>query len=232
MTKPDAEHRERYVAGIDEAGRGPLIGPLVYAIVAVPLSYQKRFESSHKVRDSKKLTKENRERLRAALTSDPKVRFQTDHPSPLGISAAMSAGFNLNLISHNAIIHLVECMRRQVSLTTVFVDTVGPESTLKQKLEARFPGIAFVVAKKADDLYKVVGAASIFAKTDRDEQVERLGDVGSGYPGDPRTKEYFNEMAEKNQLGKEIRYQWSTVKNKYQWKVGGNYRKSAGEYIY
>jgi ribonuclease H2 subunit A len=74
------------------------------------------------------------------------------------------------------------------------VDTVGPPESYQAKLKQRFPGIDFVVAKKADSLYPVVSAASICAKVTRDKVLsqwvfceEELNQsistrFGSGYP--------------------------------------------------
>jgi len=64
--------------------------------------------------------------------------------------------------------------------------------TLQTKLSQQFPGIKFTVKPKADALFPIVSAASIAAKVSRDKCIEKLGpSVGSGYPADPKTKQYL-----------------------------------------
>ena len=74
----------------------------------------------------------------------------------------------------------------------VYVDTVGDSERHRDRLTQRFPGIAFTVCPKADAIYPIVSAASIVAKTARDEQLRDFPvaeavpvhrDFGSGYPG-------------------------------------------------
>jgi len=77
-------------------------------------------------------------------------------------------------------------------LPQVFVDTVGDAERHRERLAQRFPGIEFTVCPKADAIYPIVSAASIVAKTARDEQLRGFRvpeavpvqrDFGSGYPG-------------------------------------------------
>lgn len=70
--------------------------------------------------------------------------------------------------------------------------------TLQTKLSQRFPGIKFTVKPKADALFPIVSAASIAAKVSRDRCIEKLGPgVGSGYPADPKTKQYLTRACDR-----------------------------------
>ena len=69
-----------------------------------------------------------------------------------------------------------------------------------------------IVEPKADLRYRVVGAASIVAKVNRDMAIEKLGDVGSGYPSDPKTINFLKKL--KNQDKKYpsfVRKSWKTL---------------------
>ncbi len=73
-----------------------------------------------------------------------------------------------------------------------------------------------VLEYRADERYAVVAAASILAKVERDRCVERLrmklGDFGSGYPSDPKTLRFLRELAEHGRLDNRfIRLSWRTL---------------------
>ena len=78
--------------------------------------------------------------------------------------------------------------------------------------------VELIVKHKADVIYPVVSLASVIAKVLRDRDVEKIGkelkyDIGSGYPGDPKTKQFLKKMVEKNQINKYIRKSWQTYDN-------------------
>ena len=89
------------------------------------------------------------------------------------------------------------------------MDTVGKAEIYQDKLQRIFPRIKIVVESKADATYPIVGAASIVAKVCRDHLVhnwnhmekdgvvdEKL-ETGSGYPGDPKTKNWLRNHVDK-----------------------------------
>lgn len=189
--------------GIDEAGRGPVLGPMVYGCLYCALSYQKTLASLN-FADSKTLKEEKREELFENLKANDSIGWEVDVIDPRELSAKMlkKTKINLNEISHNSAMGLVSrVLDMGVLLTEVYVDTVGDAEKYRIKLSERFPGIRFVVAKKADSLYPVVSGASIAAKVTRDkalrgwvldETAENMHrNFGSGYPGDPETKAWL-----------------------------------------
>ncbi|KAF3972667.1 hypothetical protein CMV_003846 [Castanea mollissima] len=191
------------IMGIDEAGRGPVLGPMVYGCLYCALSYQKTL-SSLNFADSKTLKEEKREELFENLKADESIGWAVDVIDPKELSAKMlkKNKINLNEISHDSAIGLVvRVLNLGVLLTEVYVDTVGDPEKYRTKLSERFPSIKFVVAKKADSLYPVVSGASIVAKVTRDRAVrdwvldETADNIqrnfGSGYPGDPETKAWL-----------------------------------------
>ncbi|GMH11619.1 hypothetical protein Nepgr_013460 [Nepenthes gracilis] len=194
---------EPCIMGIDEAGRGPALGPMVYGCLYCALSYREAL-SSLNFADSKTLKEEKREELFVTLKADEAIGWAVDVIDPREISAKMLKRnkINLNEISHDSAMGLVtKVLNMGVVLTEVYVDTVGDSDKYMNKLSQKFPFIKFVVAKKADSLYPVVSGASIVAKVTRDqalrdwifdETAENLHrNFGSGYPGDPETKAWL-----------------------------------------
>ena len=187
--------------GIDEAGRGPVLGPMVYGCAFACDG----FSWPDSVDDSKKLTPEQRESILDELKGLP-IGFGTRVLSAVEISAKMLSRTptNLNTMSHNAARSLVEAvLDAGLKVSRLFVDTVGPDKKYQDKLQEWFPSIKVTVSKKADSKFKVVGAASINAKVLRDHIIRDFefeeGDIGvtkefgSGYPSDPNTCAWLNE---------------------------------------
>ncbi|KAJ1796560.1 hypothetical protein LPJ59_003673 [Coemansia sp. RSA 2399] len=224
----DGAQGEGYVLGVDEAGRGPVLGPMVYAACYCKESYYDEL-STLGFADSKQLTEAQRLRLFVRLQEEPHIN---DHAgwavrsiSPYDISVSMlrRAKYNLNAMAHDATILLLTQVIRQrnVHVARVFVDTVGPPATYQRKLEQLFPDIKFTVAKKADSLFPIVSAASVCAKVIRDAHlthwcfkepavlVDRA--FGSGYPGDPNTVKWLRASVDPVfGFPDIIRFSWST----------------------
>ncbi|XP_045406166.1 ribonuclease H2 subunit A isoform X1 [Lemur catta] len=192
---PAVCRKEPCVVGVDEAGRGPVLGPMVYAICYCPLSRLADLEAL-KVADSKTLSESERDRLFAKMEEDGDfVGWALDVLSPNLISTSMlgRVKYNLNSLSHDTATGLIQyALDQGVKISQVFVDTVGMPETYQQRLQQCFPGIKVTVKAKADALYPVVSAASICAKVARDQAVRNWqfvetlqdfdADYGSGYP--------------------------------------------------
>ncbi|KAJ2745769.1 hypothetical protein GGI20_001886 [Coemansia sp. BCRC 34301] len=228
-TPPPADcDNSGYVLGVDEAGRGPVLGPMVYA-TCFCLESAYASLSSMGFADSKQLTEEQRDKLFMVL-QEPHVQAHTGWSvrciSPQDISQCMlrRSKYNLNSLAHDATIQLIrDALARGISLRRVFIDTVGPPHTYQKRLQELFPGIDITVAKKADSLYPIVSAASICAKVTRDAhltnwvfQESRLQSqisrkYGSGYPSDPNTVRWLKQSVD-HVFGfpSIIRFSWST----------------------
>ncbi|KAI9246594.1 ribonuclease H-like domain-containing protein [Sporodiniella umbellata] len=212
--------------GVDEAGRGPCLGPMVYAICYCPIS---RLEDLKKLcfDDSKKLTKDKRDRLAKVIEQNKDwIGWAVYVISPQDISYNMLKRpvFNLNEMAHDATIRLIqEVIKNQVNLEQIFVDPVGPSVSYQRKLSSFFPGRAIVVEPKADALYPVVSAASICAKVTRDQYVENwvwtepeMDNVskafGSGYPADPNTVRWLDQNQDSFfGFPTLVRFSWKTI---------------------
>uniref|UniRef100_A0AC11BM88 Ribonuclease H2 subunit A n=1 Tax=Ovis aries TaxID=9940 RepID=A0AC11BM88_SHEEP len=219
--------KEPCVLGVDEAGRGPVLGPMVYAICYCPLSRLEDLEAL-KVADSKTLSESERDRLFAKMEEDGDfVGWALDVLSPNLISTSMlgRVKYNLNALSHDTATGLVQfALDQGVNVAQVFVDTVGLPETYQERLQQRFPGIEVTVKAKADALYPVVSAASICAKVARDQAVknwkfvEKLQDLdtdyGSGYPNDPKTKAWLRKHVDPVfGFPQFVRFSWRTAQS-------------------
>jgi len=243
--EPKLCFEEDCVLGIDEAGRGPVLGPMVYGTAYWPLSKSSHFEGMG-LDDSKVLSEADREKLFEMFNKENAISgWHVVCISPVTISKSMLAKDNhresLNEISHNAAIHLIRVtLKRGVRVTEVYVDTVGPPEKYQAKLQALFPDIKITVSKKADSLYKSVSAASICAKVARDRALKswnwREGtayeNIGSGYPGDPATKKFLRSSCDSIfGFPSVTRFSWSTAEDllakdhvKVQWMLESNKR--------
>ncbi|KAF8206487.1 ribonuclease H-like domain-containing protein [Mycena galopus ATCC 62051] len=222
-----------YILGVDEAGRGPVLGPLVYGVAYCPVAYKDQLDDLG-FADSKTLTPEIRSGLLDTLSSDPaNLGWSVRVVSPQAISAGMlrRPPANLNVQSQNATVLLIqEVLKKGIELTEVYVDALGNTTTYQAYLSSVFPGISFTVESKADDKFKIVGAASVAAKVTRDACIEGwifeenihtdgvkgtwdTEELGSGYPSDPKTKEWLrNSIEPVFGLPRLVRFSWSTVK--------------------
>lgn len=215
-----------YVAGVDEAGRGPVLGPLVYCLFLCPLHNQSILKDDFKAADSKVITPEQRQTFFKNCLNDPDMSWMTRVLSPLDISDAMlrPQKYNLNELSFDTVYDLLsEAKRLGFKIKNLYVDTLGPPATYKDRLEARFEWLRgrVTVAPKADSLYPPVSAASIIAKVTRDycldqwvfeegrEPKSRV--FGCGYPSDPLTVAWLGENVDSVYGFPDIvRFSWSS----------------------
>ncbi|MEM3395724.1 MAG: ribonuclease HII [Thermoplasmata archaeon] len=197
------------ICGIDEAGRGPVIGPLVVAAVCVHDDAELKKLG---VRDSKKLQRKKRDELAGLIEKVAIV--ETIVLEPKEIDDLMDI-LNLNYIEAGIFAKLIDKLTPDV----VYVDAADAnEEHFRQMIDERCTWKCKIVAEhKADEKYPVVSAASIIAKVRRDAAVDKIKkeigiDFGSGYPSDPRTVKYLqNIIAEHRPLPKFVRKHWSTV---------------------
>ena len=224
--------------GIDEAGRGPVVGPMVYGCCYSPLAHAD-FVAKAGFADSKQLTEPKRESLWEEMCSDSgKEKLQIGYIANILSAESISVQMlrrtphNLNAISHDAAIHMIrKVMAAGAKVEEIYVDTVGDPVKYENKLKSLFPSVRLiVVCPKADSIYAIVSAASIVAKVTRDRSVANIScimkesenvkknieaiQLGSGYPSDERTKEWLVKAAKLDKVFLYpcvVRFSWDTV---------------------
>jgi ribonuclease HII len=190
------------VGGIDEAGRGAILGPLVVAGVSANSKALKRLAELG-VRDSKLLTHERRCALYEEITSwCDAVSFLPILPEE--IDRYVTYGRRRRKLNFLEAIHMARIVPL-LGVDQVYIDAPDTNARLfttelKEMLRSR-PCPRIVAEHKADRNYVVVSAASIVAKVERDRAVELLrvehGEFGSGYPSDEETIAYLRRWMER-----------------------------------
>jgi ribonuclease H2 subunit A len=225
--------------GIDEAGRGPVLGPMVYGLCYWPLSEAKSIDALG-FNDSKQLSEAERERMLREIEQQSRRigRVLCDLPAEfISTSMLLRGPISLNELSYVAAIEMVRRVVAQgVNVAELYVDAVGNCDRYAERLRREFPGAVVTVKPKADALYKVVGAASICAKVTRDRAIkawsfrELYAADGqllsgrrhfapldcSGYPGDEKTVRWLESNGDRVfGFPSVVRHSWKTTKNLY-----------------
>jgi ribonuclease HII len=186
------------IAGIDEAGRGAVAGPLVVAGVCCDKSTESMLRKMG-VKDSKLLTPEKRERLAEAIEKTVKD-IVVLKVGACKIDSHRRGGMNLNQIEGMKMAEVASYLRPH----KVYIDSpdrnISKFKSFLQKMIQHDPEI--ILEHKADLNYPVVAAASIIAKVERDKDMKKLveehGNLGSGYPSDPLTVEWLKKWISVN----------------------------------
>ncbi len=203
------------VCGVDEAGRGAVIGPLVIAGVSVFEKDVARLKRIG-VRDSKELTPAAREKLAAKIEKIAKD-IVVLKVGPCKIDDYNRQGVNLNRVEAMKMCTIIDCLNAECA----YVD--GPDVNLPKftRIVSKMlkNDIRLVVEHKADSTYPVVSAASIMAKVERDREMaeltKRYGIEGTGYPSDERTIASMKAYLAKNKKFPEkglVRFSWDTTR--------------------
>lgn len=188
------------IFGLDEAGKGPIIGPMVLAAVAIEEENKEKLESLP-IKDSKLLSKKQREELYDQIIKVVKS-YKILIVTPEEIDNAVDGNNELNLNWLEA--HKTADIINELNPDEAFIDCPSPNITKYQTYLFNLINnkkLNLVCSHKAESLFKVVAAASILAKVTRDREVEKIqktvtGDIGSGYPADPLTKKFIKENFE------------------------------------
>lgn len=204
------------VAGIDDAGRGSVIGPLVIAGV------MSKKEDLAKlvvlgVKDSKVLSPRRRESL-AVEIKRLALRYSVIKLTPKDIDKVVQTGkklHRLNRLEAQTMAKIIEMLKPDIAY--VDASDVLEERFKQHILECLSFSVEIVSEHKADRNYPIVSAASIIAKVERDKEIaelkEKHGDLGCGYPADQKTisflRQYIKEFGEYPDF---VRKSWKPAK--------------------
>jgi len=187
------------VCGIDESGRGPVIGPMVMAGITIEESNIPKLKSLG-VKDSKLLTKKKREYLFNKIKKTVKSYKIIIVPPKEIDNALESDDLNLNWLEAHKSAEIINKLKPEKAiLDCPSNNTKAYKSYVKALLKNK---TELIVEHKADINYIESGAASILAKVTRDREMEKIqkkyGNTGPGYPSNETTQKFLKENWEKH----------------------------------
>jgi len=166
----------KYIIGIDEVGRGPLAGPVVLGVVAIPQNFRLKNKKLGRLKDSKKLSEAQREKWFSYFTQEKQILFSVARAYPLQIDT-----INISRAANRAALHAYKrLVSRHKSLKNshrVLLDGglyLGNKSLSKEKYGAK-------TVVKGDEKHLPIMIASIIAKVTRDRYMVRLAKKYPGY---------------------------------------------------
>ncbi len=202
------------VCGIDEAGRGPIIGPMVLCGVCVSAENHLKFKEMG-ARDSKELTPQQRNSLVKGI-KDLATAYKLIIVEPAEIDKALrSKATNLNWLEADKQAEILNELKPDVA----YIDCPSPNikaftSYIRERVKKK---MEIICAHHADRDYPSVSAASILAKVERDRLIEELKkkiniNFGSGYLTDPTTQAFIQKHWKTHQ--QLFRHTWKPYQDK------------------
>ncbi len=208
------------IIGIDDAGRGPVIGPMILSGV---LAEEKDIDKIKQwgAKDSKLLTFEKRAEIQTKILQN----FETATTITLAseIDNSINSGTNLNTIEAIKAGKIInELLKDKTEKVKVIIDCPSPNTLAWKAVVLNYiekpEQIELYCEHKADLNHPIVSAASIIAKQTREAELEKIKqkigkNCGSGYCSDPITKQFledfYDDLVELEELGL-IRKSWQT----------------------
>ena len=211
-----------YHIGVDEAGRGPAIGPMVVCAISIPIE-DRGILKEIGVDDSKNLTRQRRESIHSEIIDISESRgwkIGVINCDAERIDLWMESG-TLNSLEVLAFSDAIEEVAENSLEYSIFLDACDVDAerfgrNVSSSLTNK--GIDWKIFSEhrmdSDDV--VTGAASIIAKVNRDWAMDKLSqelgiDLGSGYPSDPKSKTAIEDLCRKALLPGCLRRKWKNV---------------------
>ncbi len=204
------------ICGIDEAGRGPVIGPMVVAGVWIEEDKEEALIKMG-IRDSKKLSPKRREKLASWLMKNFVYEIVVVEPEDID---DLRKAMTINELEAYVFANIAN--KRKASV--YYIDAASNNEKDFEKLVRQHIGheCKIVCEHGADAKYAVVSAASIIAKVERDKRLNAIAKelegklgmpLGSGYPSDEKTINFIKEWIRNfGNLPPHIRKSWKTVR--------------------
>lgn len=201
------------IGGVDEAGRGCVLGPLVIAIAVAKQEVADGLRALG-VRDSKELTPKKREELAALVRKECGVVVLKISAEEL--NELMGRHVSLNEIE--ALWIAKGLMKLGEGVKRVYIDSPDTVAKRFEKRIRKYYDAPFELSceHKADANHPIAGAASIVAKVERDAEIAKIKkivgyDFNSGYSSDPVTIDYLAKNLHNEKLKPYIRTKWKTI---------------------
>jgi len=213
----------RFYLGVDDAGRGPLVGPMLMAGVLVDGDKQKQLKRIG-CKDSKQLTAKERENLFEKI-KEIYLGYHVVATSPTEIDNRTNVGLNLNRIEAIKTAEIINEILKTIKTPEdgeieIIVDCPSPNTVewrnyLLRYIEDNGKKVNVKCEHKADVNHVECSAASILAKVTRDGEIEKIKreigiDFGSGYPSDPVTMEFLEKHSKEFKNHGIFRKTWGT----------------------
>jgi len=206
------------ICGVDESGRGPVIGPMVFCAVVI----EKDDEDTLKdlgVTDSKMLDAKTRECLFGEIEKvAEEARILAVNAKDITEWMKTASLNDVEAIKTAELLDSLVCEPEEIYVDSP--DTVPKRYSQNIRNLCKKRG-RIIAEHKADMNHLAVGAASILAKVTRDAAIEELkkeyGEIGNGYPSDQVTQKWLDRWFKKNRSFPEcVRKRWSTATSRAQ----------------
>ena len=212
------------LVGVDEAGRGPVLGPLVVGLLSIPEEDESmlvdRDISDSKHHSAKKSTLQYEWILEQEQERDWIVDTIVCKPDRID-NAVEGQGLNLLEVDLFASILNRHNKKSEAPLRITMDACDVNEQRFTNRITERlteWPRAKSTIHSehKADTNYRIVGGASIVAKVVRDRIIHELQEslgfrIGSGYPSDPNTISALPKLIGPDQIHPDLRWSWATV---------------------
>ncbi len=208
------------ILGIDDSGRGPVIGPMILAGCLIDEQAEKEFKRLG-VKDSKLLTK-NRRKILAEVIEKQAIAFEITKTDPNEIDGRNHVGLNLNKIEAIKSAEIINKINKGLDKIKVIIDCPSPNTIRWRNYLLGYidniKNLKVLCEHKADVNHIACSAASVLAKVTRDAEVEKIKErigknFGSGYPSDPITQKFIENHYSNHKKDGIFRETWQTVKN-------------------
>ena len=210
------------IIGVDEAGRGPAIGPLVVSSICIPSGDLLHLESIG-ANDSKVMSMNEREKVESSILREAVNRDWRVCRIPISAKTIDEERSirNLNIIEIERFVQAIQEVSDYDSKGWVNVDLLGSDprqfsKMIQKRISELRPGLKVRSDVGMDGICASTGAASILAKVMRDSRISEISeevgfDVGSGYPSDSKTIEAIRILTSGDIPNSNLRWTWSTV---------------------
>ena len=210
------------VIGVDEAGRGPAIGPLVVSSICIPSGDLLHLESIG-AKDSKIMSSKKRTEVGSSILRESKKRDWRVCRIPISAKSIDEERVvkSLNSIEIERFVQAILEVSDYDSTGWVHVDLLGNDPSnfskmMRKKISELRPGLQVKSEIGMDGICASTGAASILAKVMRDSRISEISEevgfnVGSGYPSDSKTVDAIRILTSGDAPNTNLRWTWSTV---------------------
>lgn len=209
--------------GIDDAGRGPVIGPMIIAGCLLTEESERELKKLG-VKDSKDLTPKRREFLDSKIKELAEA-YEIVIISPKKIDGDEKNRLKLNEVEAESFAEIINKINKGFRKINVYADCPSVSiqkwsDYLKQKVE-NLSNLSISCEHKADRNHVSVSAASILAKNVREREMHLLKkkygkEIGSGYPSDPSTVKFLEKYAKLYENHGIFRKSWATWRKAFE----------------